>query len=401
MKKPILTLLSLILTVHIIYAQNSLRNSFALTDSAFVKISVKNIVDTLTFQIYHYPRFPFKDRYSKRISFTKPGKEILSVGISRPYLVHFSVGEEFRTYLVPGDTISIETGYKSGKNIKDTVFYEIANPYHEYFQAKKKKFGYYTFSDFEDSLLLQYDLKSIISLQDYSRVISIFDSLISLNKLFLNNFKNLPEWFVDAENADISYGAAIYTKRFFSRIRSEDQLKIFFIDPEINNPKAIHSSMYFEFLSDYLFLKAAELFTDGNFKTWNIRQIKAQSGLIQSFLSGRIKDYYTICILADSYAFCQTIEELRMIDDFVRENDPDLTQIQLIYLDEDPEKWKDLVNKHPFNGISLVCKGNWATNLKNFYFIDKTPQSVLIDEQGRIICNKCENPGLLIDEIKK
>lgn len=462
------------------YGQENKPWKFNFTDSACVAIIAENITDTLKADLSYFTSIPYASRFMQKVWITKPGKHTLKFGITRPAMAYFKAGGRFQIYLVPGDTLLIKTGFTKSIQGKDSIYCHFSSPFQDYYQARKQKFGYYSFFDLPDSLEARLNANRKIGIHEYVQIIKLFDSFTIRNKDFLSKFKNLPDWFIDSENADITYSAAAQCQRSFIRIHENERGKIFFAEPEINNPSARYSSYYYEFLSAYLYNKVNHNLLSFDPKTWYLRRAKAMAGLIDSLLTGEIREYYSICHLADLFSMCKTKDDLKNAEEFaaswipglkedqkefleavkkkfvklnLQKNDPapdfylknennqfirlsDLKgkpvyinfwgnncnpfitelssinqifkkysekglQIVNIFLQDDETEWRNSIKKNQMKGINLICKGNWATNLKNSYFIEEVPHFVLIDKAGRIICNKCENHSMAIDQIKK
>jgi peroxiredoxin len=480
MKSLVLSIFVLFITFLPGYAQDNKPWKFSFTDSACVVIMAESITDTLKAELYYFTSIPYASRFMHTIVITKQGKHMLRIGITRPAMAYFKAGERFQIYLVPGDTVVIKTGFAKSNAGKDNINCQVSNPYQDYYQAKKQKLGYYSFFDLPDSLEARLNANRKIGIHEYVQIIKLFDSLTLSNKAFLSEFRNLPDWFVESENADIIYSASMKIQRSYLRIHENEREKIFFAEPEINNPSARYSSYYYEFLSAYLYNKVNHNLLSFDPKTWYLNRAKTMAGLIDSLLTGEIREYYSICHLADLFSMCKTKDDLKNAEEFaaswipglkedqkeflnavkkkfvklnLQKNDPapdfylknennqfirlsDLKgkpvyinfwgnncnpciaelssinqifkkysekglQIVNIFLDNEEADWRKTINSYQLKGINLICKGNWATNLKNSYFIEEVPHFVLIDKTGKIICNKCENHSMAIDEIKK
>jgi len=76
-------------------------------------------------------------------------------------------------------------------------------------------------------------------------------------------------------------------------------------------------------------------------------------------------------------------------------------EIVNICMDNNPEKWKQIIEKEKLTGINLICAGNWETKLKSSYFIEELPHYVLIDKNGLVVTNKCAGPADIYFELVK
>ncbi len=64
-----------------------------------------------------------------------------------------------------------------------------------------------------------------------------------------------------------------------------------------------------------------------------------------------------------------------------------------ICVDSDPEKWREVVRQHNLKTLNLIAPDNWNNLLKEKFDICALPQSVLINQKGKIVCNKCPRPS--------
>jgi len=71
-----------------------------------------------------------------------------------------------------------------------------------------------------------------------------------------------------------------------------------------------------------------------------------------------------------------------------------------ICLDYKPEKWTKIIEENNFIGTHLICKGDWQYILRDKYLIQTIPHYVLIDKKGKILSNKCENPELIVNQLR-
>ncbi len=71
-----------------------------------------------------------------------------------------------------------------------------------------------------------------------------------------------------------------------------------------------------------------------------------------------------------------------------------------IYLDNKRDQWLSIIEDNDFAGTHLICKGNWMSTLQDRYFIYSVPHYTLIDKEGKIICNKCEKPEEIRDQLR-
>lgn len=71
-----------------------------------------------------------------------------------------------------------------------------------------------------------------------------------------------------------------------------------------------------------------------------------------------------------------------------------------VCIDPDSDKWRKLIYDNNFQGIHLICKGDWINLLSKSYYITSIPHYVLVDKKGQIIKNNVANLNELEDLIK-
>jgi thiol-disulfide isomerase/thioredoxin len=70
-----------------------------------------------------------------------------------------------------------------------------------------------------------------------------------------------------------------------------------------------------------------------------------------------------------------------------------------ICLDNDINKWKQLINDHRLQGINLICDNNWSKRLTSQYNISAIPQYTLVSKTGSIINSKGDRPRKIIGSL--
>ncbi len=484
MKSLIFIFILIELSVFSSSGQNHKVPQITYNDSAYIKIIASNIVDTLSVQASLFSSFRFFGGDWKKTDIVNPGIYYMALGMTMPDLVYFNIGEDFQAFLIPGDTLVINVGFKVNDKNEFALYYKINGNINDYYQAKKKKFGYYSFINSNYNGIDRF-YKDEISRSEYNEAIDILKYSVEQNYLFLDkNKKSLPKWFFDLEKADITYGAASLSFRIYNRLKSLDRKSNTIFGVEFNNSKAILSSIYYSFLREYFYNKfpfEENLKMDIN--NLRINLFKFQSNLADSLLSGEIKDYFITCELADLYSNIKKAEGVKKIDSLIVKNYPQLskdkiefvnamkkkamkfikselaegdnapgfylrdlngTQFQLfnfsnkivylhfwnslnepvinefkainelyfkigdkpieiinICLDDNPDKWKQIIEEENLKGTNLICKGKWDKALKSAYFIEEMPHYVLIDKNGIIIKNKCNGPVDIYSELLK
>ena len=64
-----------------------------------------------------------------------------------------------------------------------------------------------------------------------------------------------------------------------------------------------------------------------------------------------------------------------------------------ICVDSQPDKWQEVVRKYKLKTLNLKASDNWNNLLKERFDINALPHSVLIDQNGKIVDNKCLRPS--------
>ena len=486
MKNLFLLLLAFVIFISGCSSHETQTPQITLNDSTCIKIIADNIVDTLSVQTSFCSLFPFRTCNGKKINIEKPGTYYLTYRMTKPELVKFEIGKAFQTLLIPGDTVVINVGFETNGIKKPSVYYKTSGNIYDYYLAKKKKFGYYSFADSYEIPISKFFSKMEIPIKEYNEAISILNESTEQNILFLNkNKKNLPKWFVDLEKENISYGSADKALQLYTRLKIEDKKDDPIFKVKFNNPKARLSSQYYYFLMEYFYFKCPLENNNLDGTTRIITQFNLQSHLVDSLLRGEIKDYFITCRLADMYYLGNSASDMEKADIFIKENYPTLsedkvefinydkklittflkiknslslgdkaprfylkdingqpyeiksfkgkiiyihfwatwcdpcikeiptlnhlyskldhkkTEIVNICLDDNPDKWKQIIQKENLKGTNLICKGNWGKSLKELYFITEISHFTLIDQDGLILKNKCNAPEGIYTEISQ
>lgn len=95
------------------------------------------------------------------------------------------------------------------------------------------------------------------------------------------------------------------------------------------------------------------------------------------------------------------IKEMQEINKLFSKSEGKPFEIINICLDNDVEKWKQIIEKEKLAGVNLICKGNWETKIRESYFIGEIPHFTIIDQNGQIRKNKISGPKEAYSELKK
>jgi peroxiredoxin len=72
-----------------------------------------------------------------------------------------------------------------------------------------------------------------------------------------------------------------------------------------------------------------------------------------------------------------------------------------VCIDPDKVKWRELIKENNFQGVHLICSGDWSDLIQKSYYINLIPHYTLIDKNGEIILNRIAGIEELQDLIKK
>ena len=251
--------------------------------------------DTVYLKASTLNNIPRAGQKSEKIPVIREGSYFMSLTNDRPTSAFLDIGDQRHNVIIfPGDTVGVDVEVV-GKEVK-LSFSGAGVAINEYYRAKKYQLGY---TDIR--MPLNAPLNSSAS---YQLILNASDSVINNEHNFLQDYlrkNSLPQWFINHEKAEIDYAGAgfkmiipKYNKR--SSIFEDqlpDQYYAFLEDVPINNPEAITSRNYLQFLDDYFM---QDLPSD---------EIKSLAGLdkhltihrhvlplSEAQLSGQVKDIY-------------------------------------------------------------------------------------------------------------
>jgi thiol-disulfide isomerase/thioredoxin len=305
-------------------------------DSAYIKIVAENITDTIEVQTNFCSIFPMRGCFRKKVVVTKPGEYFIRYKMTKPEFVHFTIVKSFTTLVIPADTLVIKVGFEPGDSEYNSIYYEIDDNLYNYYQAKFKKFGYYTFMD-ENKPGWDYWIKSSISKNEYDNAIALLDAAEKENINFLKGYKKiLPKWFDNLEKANIIYGSALTKIQFFRKANDEKYSENFSLRVDFYNPNAILSSVYYYFISDYMSFKYPLDYNSPSGSTHGISLFTRQEKLVDSLLSGKIRNYYVTCKLSDLYSvFSNSSEDFTTVDSFIKDRVPKLSEEEKKFVNQE------------------------------------------------------------------
>ncbi|MGB3780582.1 MAG: TlpA disulfide reductase family protein [Tunicatimonas sp.] len=209
--------------------------------------------DTIFLKAFTMNYIPRAGQKSERIPVTGEGSYYMSLTNDRPTSAFLDLGNDrYNIIIFPGDTVGVDVKIL-GEEFK-LSFSGKGAAINEYYLAKKNQLAY---TDIR--VPLNAPLNSSAS---YQLILATTDSVVGKERNFLRNYlreKPLPEWFVHHEQAEIEYAGAgfkIFRPKYnelFSIFEDQlpDQYYAFLNDVLINNPEAITSGNYLQFLDDY------------------------------------------------------------------------------------------------------------------------------------------------------
>jgi peroxiredoxin len=456
------------------YTQTGNQPNFNLNDSAHIKIIAQTVLDSIQITVTYCSSFPFRGCIFSRQLITQPGTYHLRYGANLPGLALISMKSNRTVYLIPGDTVELILNQTLDEKKGKMVHIEASGPYNQYFKEKTERLGFDDIRAIRNENLKKY-LKNIINIAEYKEVIAIYDSISTKAREFVESKRNqLPDWFIETEIQELYYGQLIMLKSNYDRLGETEKQKIFFPNPDLYNPKAINSSTYYDFLSNYLHSQNPNP-ADTKRTDDYLAHYHTKLKMAQRHLKGEILEKFVAIRLSDLYLHLNEMLDVQKVDNFINKEYVDLSSEQKAYiqavkkafvktsigtgaaapsfylrdnmgkfrnlenfkgkkillhfwatwcapcikemkelnklydsmdknameiihicLDDNSEKWLQIIEKEQVKGINLICKGNWEAKLRNTFFIEELPHYTIVDKDGRIIENKSRDANVLL-----
>ncbi|MEQ8547141.1 MAG: TlpA disulfide reductase family protein [Cyclobacteriaceae bacterium] len=99
------------------------------------------------------------------------------------------------------------------------------------------------------------------------------------------------------------------------------------------------------------------------------------------------------------------IKEFPFENELIKIFETEPVEIVNICIDSDVVTWKKLIAKYGLKTTNLFAEGSWNNRLQEKFGIQALPHSILIDQRGRVVQNKCprasENVDNLISQLLK
>jgi thiol-disulfide isomerase/thioredoxin len=299
------------------------------TDSACVKLNVKDVFDSLIVYTNYGSLFPLKDCTRSRVLINEKKPYYLYFRATKPELVQIVLLDTFYIRIVPKETLTITVGKKQGPKGKILAYYESDDPILNYMKKEKTEFGYWIY---ERPLLTAFPASQK---QLEKELLSINNRLDKRLEFLEKNKEKLPEWFVNLQRSDYKYNAASsrYLSYFyFNKMNLGGTYPP--IDEALNNDSAKLSSYYYDFLTKYFLISQLDENISkltGPPRLLNL-YLKAASELDKN-LNGEILNYFNFGTLLSCYSASQSHSEIDSVDYFRKLHNLRLTESEEKYLE--------------------------------------------------------------------
>jgi peroxiredoxin len=300
---------------------------------SYIKLVASNVIDSIYVETNFVSYFPIRQCETKRIIIQKDGIYFLQYKITKPELVEFIIGDSFKSYIFPNDTMIIQLNQISIDSIHNLTNYISNNKIFNYCQAKLKEIGYVAFID-KKNPAFKYWTKWDNSKDEIEKALKLLELEEQRNISFLNRFKKeLPGWFVTLESCNVRYSSAAIKIHFTSDPKDpypKDKLKL---NLPISNPDAKFAAFYYFFLESYFF---QEIQPDKHLHkiAWEIDILKKELLPINSFLKGDIRSYFVTGKISTLYYLSDNAQETALTDSLINSYDLGLNSKQIQYLEE-------------------------------------------------------------------
>jgi len=259
--------------------------------------------DTVNIIAFSEPVIPHKPQRSKTEIISKKGDYYLTIAIDRPSVGFINLNKElYRIFIVPNDTVEINVTPNLEFN-----FYGHWSEINGYYLNKRDSMGYVnTFEPFNTVMT---------SNATYNKIRDNTNSIVSSELDFLNDYfskNSLPDWFIKYEKSEIIYSGAFFKLLVVSYNKSfntfNDNIPIdyyeFLNNLRIDNPDAIFSGNYFNFLDEYFRI---ELDEDGSNNLSGLESIRLRNKHIRrnykGILSPKIENIYNQILFSEELQY--------------------------------------------------------------------------------------------------
>lgn len=347
---------------------------------AHIKVIVQDDLDSVSMDINHASYYPIQSCLIHRFTLTRKRTCEARYSITRPELVWFEFSDTvYASYMRPGDTLVARVGLDKAGDGSGYISFQMDDPIFAFLQNERSEFGcFYTQSPLA---IMAFNTQPETERQFEDAVKKIDQAGQERLKFLENNRNNLPEWFYDLYENEISYFSENMKFYQYYYLKNRNLRGILIpCDVKINNAEAVSSPLYWRFISDYLLLSDSV-----DYRLIGPPRLMAYyskaSHNINSLLKGKIIDYFNAYLLYDLYYAVDTRKELQLVDSFRVATDFRLTSQQEIYIDN--RKSQSLKKLEKLEDENMLKPGSEAP-----YFYLKDPSGVfhtLSDYRGKLI----------------
>jgi len=259
---------------------------------------------SIDIKLRSFTTWPYKDNQLKKTLLPNDQLKLEIVNQGRNHAILLIDNRFFNIFIQPGsvDTISINTNLDKNK---DVIFSGHAK---EINQFQFKKSAYFHSANIDSYGRSQSYLDNYNS---YDRIIQINDSITKVNLDYMSkNSSSIPKWYIDFEIKRVRYMASkekinsVLYRKLFQNLK--DPVPPNFIDNAISDIniediEMLGNNRYMWFLRDFISFKTEYPFTSD--KNKKLKNITRRINIIQSKLSGKVKDAYLaseLCGLIDN-----------------------------------------------------------------------------------------------------
>ena len=300
---------------------------------AYIKVIVQDDLDSVRMDINHSSYYPAQSCLIHR--FTLVHKRVCEARyrITRPEQVWFQFRDTvYTSYMIPGDTLVARVGLDKAGDGSSNISFHIDDPIFAFLQNERREFGcFYTQSPIA---ITAFNTQPETERQFKDAVKRIDQAGKERLEFLQKNSNNLPGWFCDFYENEISYFSA--HMKFFQYYYLKDRnLKGIPMpcDVKIYNPEAVSSPIYWRFISDYLLL--SDTVDDRLIGSPRLMAYYSKaSHNINSLLKGKVLEYFNVYLLYDLYYRFDTRREFQLADSFRVASGFRLTPLQESYIDE-------------------------------------------------------------------
>ncbi len=324
------------------------KHKVQLGENAVVKFSFENLKDSTAISLYNLSIFKSSKFYDNSFVLEEENNIEFVIPCEYPSGIYFTVNNSsFTGFLLPKDTLRVNVQLLDNGSVEKIEYSGRTQSICNYYLQKKQHLGY------QD---LRIPLNKAPAVLDQ---ISINTDTLMRNELnFLKQYTlhtHLPEWFIQTEKSQIIYLCSNYKKS--QKALFEKHLNITYSPPkdyyksidtlDINNPSAIFSYWYFDFLNSCLVYDNVT-YQKQSVAEWRDLTTALALSKANENLTGEIRDVFKYNYL-NSY-LTQT-KDLESYDELFQENKNDFSSTNYL---------NDLIAKRSLLNDSIVKNRNDA-----------------------------------------